>query len=398
MVLKPISRGLVPSPVDSQAKFDDFVTQYLNKCDDLISYTRRYPVVRESEAMTVQRQNRNPHEDHRWLRRNVVVASDKQQQQQQQQQQQITYDDLKSVLFVNRADHLARWTPMMTGLERIEAIVPNLCDVFRYSFKSQGLRARRDYCQLVIKREFLGEAAKPKPRLFTPSASMANLVAASMRSQSSMNLAAAHHHHHAPGSPTGYPMRSDSSPASPTLSIGGNNGGVFHKGLKSARSVVDLHDQTQGYAASFLPPPPPPPFLPPQNQFAGLDSHGYSDTRSLHPSTAAIDDDDDDAGDDDARRQGAGGGKPVRRFQIISIPMLHRSCTAQRGHVRAFYESYEEIREYADGRVEWICIHHSDFSGWVPSFMSDRSIANAFPREADALLHYVGKLKAGTAT
>ncbi|KAJ2499917.1 hypothetical protein GGI11_007918, partial [Coemansia sp. RSA 2049] len=233
MVLKPISRAVVPSPVDSQAKFDDFVTQYLNKCDDLISYTRRYPVVRESEAMTVQRQNRNPHEDHRWLRRNVAIATDG--------KQAVSYDDLKSVLFVNRADHLPRWTPMMAGLERIEAIVPNLCDVFRYSFRSQGLRARRDYCQLVIKREFLGEAARPKPRLFTPSASMANLVAASMRSQSSMNLAAIHSHGHqyAPGSPVGYPMRSDSSPASPTLSIsnGGGGGGVFHKGLKSARSV-----------------------------------------------------------------------------------------------------------------------------------------------------------------
>ncbi|KAJ1733023.1 hypothetical protein H4S06_002443 [Coemansia sp. BCRC 34490] len=391
MVLKPISRAVVPSPVDSQAKFDDFVTQYLNKCDDLISYTRRYPVVRESEAMTVQRQNRNPHEDHRWLRRNVAIATDG--------KQAVSYDDLKSVLFVNRADHLPRWTPMMAGLERIEAIVPNLCDVFRYSFRSQGLRARRDYCQLVIKREFLGEAARPKPRLFTPSASMANLVAASMRSQSSMNLAAIHGHQYAPGSPVGYPMRSDSSPASPTLSIsnGINSGaGVFHKGLKSARSVVDLHDQTQAYAAASLPPPP---FLPPQNQFAGLDSHGYSDARSLHPSSgAAAGDDGDDDDDDDARRRAAAGGKPVRRFQIVSIPMLHRSCTAQRGHVRAFYESYEEVREYADGRVEWICIHHSDFSGWVPSFMSDRSIANAFPREAEALLHYVEKLKAGTAT
>ncbi|KAJ2246688.1 hypothetical protein GGH97_002388 [Coemansia sp. RSA 475] len=79
----------------------------------------------------------------------------------------------------------------------------------------------------------------------------------------------------------------------------------------------------------------------------------------------------------------------VRRFQIVSVPVQHTNCTPQRGFVRAVSESYEEIREYADGRVEWVCIHHSDFSGWVPSFMADHSIATAFPKEADALLDYI---------
>ncbi|KAJ1798675.1 hypothetical protein LPJ59_002345 [Coemansia sp. RSA 2399] len=369
MVLKPVSRTAVPSPLENQRKFDEFVTQYLNKCDDLISYTRRYPVVKETPAMTVQRQNRNPHEDHRWLRRNVFVRDGG-----------ITYDELKAVLYMNRADHLAQWTPMMAGLERIEAIVPNLCDVFRYSFKAHGLKAKRDYCQLVIKREFVGEAARPKPRIFTPSASMANL-ALHARSQSSMHLPMS------AGlvSPPGF---GDRSPTSPTLSINGGPN-AYHKGLKSARSIVDFHEyQHLGtYTAA-----PPLPSNKQTNQYAGLnpyDSFRQQPNASPAIQSNAINNDEDD---DDVESQSNASTQPLRRFQIVSVPMLHKNCTTQRGHVRAFYESYEEVREFADGSIEWICIHHSDFSGWMPSFMSDRSIASAFPKEADSLLEYVARL------
>ncbi|KAJ1885918.1 hypothetical protein LPJ66_009887, partial [Kickxella alabastrina] len=169
MVLNPIKRSQIPSPLEDQRNFDELITQYLNKCDDLLSYTKRYPVVKKTAQMTVQRQNRNPHEEHRWLRRDIQL--------------QISYNDLKSILFINRADHLPRWTPQMLAAEKVESIVPNLCDVYRYTFRSQGIKARRDYCQLVVKREFTGDIARVKPRIFTPSASMTNLAQV-MRSQS----------------------------------------------------------------------------------------------------------------------------------------------------------------------------------------------------------------------
>ncbi|KAJ2880014.1 hypothetical protein FB639_002936, partial [Coemansia asiatica] len=191
MVLKPIRRSVVPSPLENQRHFDDFVTQYLNKCDDLLSYTKRYPLIKQTPLMTVQRQNRNPHETHRWLRRNVHVSTGR----------ETSYDELKSILFVNRAEHLANWVPLMQTVDKVESIVPNLCDVYRFVYRSQGMKAKRDYCQLVVKREFLGEWARPKPRIFTPSASMANL-AQSIRSQSSTNLAVQ----------TGYSMDMNSMP------------------------------------------------------------------------------------------------------------------------------------------------------------------------------------------
>ncbi|KAJ1662660.1 hypothetical protein IW140_005580 [Coemansia sp. RSA 1813] len=375
MVLKPVSRTVVPSPLENQRKFDDFVTQYLNKCDDLISYTKRYPVVKETAMMTVQRQNRNPHEDHRWLRRDVMIRDGR-----------TSYDELKSVLFVNRAEHLAKWTPMMAGIEQIESIVPHMCDVFRYTFKSQGLKAKRDYCQLVIKREFIGEEARPKPRLFTPSASVANL-ALNMRSQSSMNLSSMYHQGPMSAGLVSPPGYGDHSPTSPTLSI--NN--VYHKGLKSARSVVDFHEQQNAYSMT---PPPLPKQQMPQTQYAGLNPHDSMRQQWLpkqpnSPIQANVSQRNTSTEEDEMQPDAST--KPIRRFQIVSVPMFHKNCTTQRGHVRAFYESYEEVREFSDGRVEWICIHHSDFSGWVPSFMSDRSIANAFPREADSLLEYVHK-------
>ncbi|KAJ2720839.1 hypothetical protein GGI07_004361 [Coemansia sp. Benny D115] len=376
MVLKPIKRALVPSPLEDQRAFDEFVTQYLNKCDDLLSYTKRYPVVKQTPLLTVQRQNRNPHEDHRWLRRNVTITA-------------ATYDDLKSVLFVNRDDHLARWTPLLQGVEKVESIVPNLCDVYRYAFKSQGMKAKRDYCQLVIKREFLGETARPKPRIFTPSASMANL-ALTLRSQSSTNLAIQtsglmsppqshqqYHHHHQPG-------EYNSVPASPMSPI--SPGTDFYKGMKNARSVMDFHnaDFEQG---SYPPPPPLPTHYTSQTQYVGLSPHDSMRQPRHNPGNNINDDDDDDSiGETDNR--------PIRRFQIVTIPMLHRNCTSQRGYVRAFYETYEEVCEYSDGTVRWTCIHHSDFSGWVPSFMADHSIANAFPREAESLVDYIQKIRA----
>ncbi|KAJ2549931.1 hypothetical protein EV175_004254 [Coemansia sp. RSA 1933] len=360
MVLKPVNRNVVPSPLENQNKFDDFVTQYLNKCDDLISYTRRYPVVKQTETMTVQRQNRNPHEAHRWLRRNIAIRDSS-----------ITYDELRAVLFVNRADHLARWVPQLAAVERVEAIVPNLCDVFRLAFRTQGLQARRDYCQLVIKRELVGSAAKPKPRLYTPSASMANL-ALHARSQSSASLAV-FNGDRPPMSPTNLgAFNGDRPPMSPT--------NVSHKGLKSARSFVDLHDHNSHHT----PPPMPRLNIMPATQYAGL-SPQDSFRQVVPQNTYASDgeEDDDEDGQSEASTQ------PLRRFQIVSVPVLHGSCTTQRGHVRAYYESYEEVREYADGSVEWICIHHSDYAGWVPSFMSDRSIASAFPKEGEALMKYV---------
>ncbi|KAJ2744925.1 hypothetical protein GGI20_002575 [Coemansia sp. BCRC 34301] len=305
MVLTPLRRALIPSPLEDQRKFDEFATQYLNKCDDLLSYTKRYPVVKESKQMTVQRQNRNPHEDHRWLRRNVVINSS-------------SYDELKHILFTARADHLPRWMPHLLSADRVETIVPLLCEVFRYSFKSQGLKANRDYCQLVVMREFLGDTARPKPRIFTPSASMANLALLGSRTQSSTNL---------------NDQFADNAFSSSRVDT---------RGLKSARSMADFQKQNIG----------------------SLPRSSDECVESCAP-------------------------RPVRRFQVVTIPIAHRSCTEQRGFVRAFYESYEEVREYEDGHVEWSCIHHSDYSGWVPSFVADHSIASAFPKEAESLLDYI---------
>ncbi|KAJ1957858.1 hypothetical protein GGI12_004900, partial [Dipsacomyces acuminosporus] len=144
MVLKPLRRSLVPSPLEESRKFDEFATQYFNKCDDLLSYTRRYPVIKETDLMVVQRQNRNPNEEHRWLRREVYLTT-----------RITTYEELKHVLFLNRTENLPNWLPLLQKVESIESIVPNLCEVYRYCFKSQGLKAKRDYCQLVLKREFL---------------------------------------------------------------------------------------------------------------------------------------------------------------------------------------------------------------------------------------------------
>ncbi|KAJ2002779.1 hypothetical protein H4R26_003435 [Coemansia thaxteri] len=106
MVLTPIKRSIVPSPLEDQRRFDDFVTQYLNKCDDLLSYTKRYPTVKQTDLLTVQRQNRNPHEEHRWLRRNLQIT-----------RRETTYDELRSVLFVNRAEHLPRWMPHLLAAD-----------------------------------------------------------------------------------------------------------------------------------------------------------------------------------------------------------------------------------------------------------------------------------------
>lgn len=292
MVLIPVRRSLVPSPLESD-KFEDFVTQYLNKCDDLLSYTQRYPTTKQTQHLSVQRQNRNPHEAHRWLRRNVQLPAD--------------YDTVKQILFSNRAEHLPRWMPHLQQAERIECLVPNLCEVFRYAYKSPGLKAKRDYCQLVIMRELIGDCARPKPRVFTASTSVTNLA--------SLRLRSAHQS---------------------TTDLGSNT-------LKTVRSMADV------------------------NRFAGLENEheSYLDQELTN--------------------------KPVRRFQVVSVPLLHKSCTQQRGYVRAVYESYEEISEFADGRVQWVSIYHSDFSGWIPSFVSDKSVASQFPREAQALIDYLPK-------
>ncbi|KAJ2079145.1 hypothetical protein H4R24_003975 [Coemansia sp. RSA 988] len=364
MVLKPIKRSVVPSPLSEATKFEELVTQYLNKCDDLLSYTRRYPTVKETLQITLQRQNRNPHENHRWLRRNVTIES-------------VSYDELKSLLFVNRSEHMPRWMPQMMSDEKIECIVPNLCEVHRFSFKSAGLKSKRDYCQLVVKREFIGDAARPKPRIFTPSASMANLAVA-YRSQSSSNLPS-------------YAEMNQSASLSPA---------------PLARSVVDFHDTSRDpspygnthFTSSRLmdarvPPLPTQPQqqlssaqqVVPQSNYVGL---APQDSMRNHNDSANPAQDDDD---DTAQSSGT---RPIRRFQIVTVPMLHKNCTEQRGFVRAVYESYEEVREYEDGRLEWICIYHSDFSGWIPSFMADHSIAQSFPKEADALLDYVQKSRA----
>ncbi|KAJ2780031.1 hypothetical protein H4R18_003686 [Coemansia javaensis] len=344
MVLRPIRRAAVPSALEEPHKFDDFVTQYLNKCDDLLSYTQRYPTTQHAGMVRMQRQNRSPHESHRWLRRTVRVP-----------RELASYDELRQALFVDRAEHAARWTPQMTACERVESIVPNLCEVLWLAFRSLGLAAKRDYCQMVVRREFVGHAARPKPRLFTPSASVTNLAHV-FRSQSTASLNNPAHLQCASLPP---------SPPSPGLPL---TDGYF--GLAHARSVVDLHDAV---AASTRDPSPyghtrsRSNLAVPQNQYAGLcpqESIYYND-----PAVAAD--------------------VPVRRFQIVVVPIVHRDCPERRGFVRAVYESYEEVREYADGRVEWICIYHSDFSGWVPAFVADRFVASAFPKEAHALLDYV---------
>ncbi|ORX67975.1 hypothetical protein DL89DRAFT_269136 [Linderina pennispora] len=310
MVLKPIRRSVIPSPLENSQKFDEFITQYFNKCDDLLSYT---------PAIPVQRQNRNPNEDHRWLRRDVYVTT------------QTSYDELKSILFLGRADHLPQWMPSMVNIDAVEALVPNVAEVFRYCFKSGGLKAKRDYCQLVLKREFLGEQAHKKPRIFTPSMSMTNLANMMRASQSTTNLGI------------------HSVPTSPLAVNPINERGCSH------------------YPASLHSPESPKPF-------AQQPHHQQEQSRfvGLNQASQAVQDDDD---------------------SVVTVPIAHSNCTEQRGYVRAFYETYEEVREYSNGDVEWSCIHHSDFSGWIPSFMADKSIATGFPKEADALLAYVQRVR-----
>ncbi|KAJ1944239.1 hypothetical protein FBU59_002657 [Linderina macrospora] len=352
MVLKPIRRSVIPSPLENSQKFDEFITQYFNKCDDLLSYTQRYPVVKENEHMTVQRQNRNPNEDHRWLRRDVYVTT------------QTSYDELKSILFVGRADHLAQWMPSMVHIDTVEALVPNVAEVFRYCFKSGGLKANRDYCQLVLKREFLGEQAHKKPRIFTPSMSMTNLANMMRASQSTTNLGAY------------------STPTSP-LAVNPVN----ERGLQNARSFANLDNaRLQQYPSSLHSPDSQSRNFYDQ-PFAQQPHHQQEQSRfvGLNQASQAVQDDDDSMQGDTRI--------PIRRFQVVTVPIAHSNCTEQRGYVRAFYETYEEVREYSNGDVEWSCIHHSDFSGWVPSFMADKSIAERFPKEADALLAYVQRTR-----
>ncbi|KAJ2715902.1 hypothetical protein H4R19_000945 [Coemansia spiralis] len=309
MVLRPVKRAVVPSPLEEPGKFDEFVTQYLNKCDDLLSYTQRYPTVKATDVVRVQRQRRSPHESRRWLRRTVAVPVG------------VTYDELRRLLFANRAEHLPHWMPQLVGCERVESIVPNLCEAVWLGFRSPGLQARRDYCQMVVRREFVGDQARPKPRLFTPAASMASLAQA-FHSQSSLSLASCVQPH--------------------------------------ADSCVGTHHSSPyGYARSHS-------GRMPAERYAGLSAPGSIHDSAQAPLPA-----------------------PIRRFQIVTVPMSHRGCPARRGYVRAVYEAYEEIREYADRRVEWVCIYHADVSGWVPAFVADRSVVSALPKEAQALLEYV---------
>ncbi|KAJ2758162.1 hypothetical protein IWQ57_006904, partial [Coemansia nantahalensis] len=149
--------------------------------------------------------------------------------------------------------------------------------------------------------------------------------------------------------------------------------------------------------SSPLPLPPPQPAQPTDGYFGAADRpgahnpapHGHARLDSgWQPGPQSSSN-----GSSSSTRDGGGssalGAVPVRRFQIVTVPMAHRACPPRRGYVRAVYEAYEEIREYADARVEWISIYHSDMSGWVPAFVADRSVANAFPKEAHALLDYV---------
>ncbi|KAJ1861285.1 hypothetical protein LPJ73_001061, partial [Coemansia sp. RSA 2703] len=330
MVLTPIRRSAVPSPLTDARGFDEFATQFLNKCDDLLASTQRFPVTKRTEHTTVRRQNRSPHEAHRWLRRDTPLRC--------------SYDDVRHVLFTQRAEHLPQWVPQLSSAECIESIVPNLCAVYRLAFRAQGMRAKRDYCQLVVMRELVGERARPRPRVFTPSASMANLAMLAVRSQSSTNLAvntAGLRGDWAPGSGPGSPTSPVSAPLPP-----------LHKGMRSARSALNLHD-------------------PPSPAYAGL-------TPPLPHQFDQYDQDDDGVVAQDRQI--------VRRFQVVSVPLLHPQCTPQRGHVRAVYEAYEEVREFSDGSVEWSCVHHADLDGWLPRVVADKAVAAAVPREADALV------------
>ncbi|KAJ1952307.1 hypothetical protein GGI12_006279, partial [Dipsacomyces acuminosporus] len=181
-----------------------------------------------------------------------------------------------------------------------------------------------------------------------------------------------------------YDGYSSGSPAmSPPLGYP-NSPPMGNRGMKNAKSFIDLHDpelngsssgsghyaasMSGGYNGNS-------PYMQ-QSKFAGLSP---PQGQNLH-----MNDNDSMDGSDVER-------KPVRRFQVITVPLLHRNCTEQRGYVRAYYETYEEVREYSNGDVEWSCIHHSDFSGWIPSFLSDSSIASAFPKEAESLVEYVAK-------
>ncbi|KAJ1886372.1 hypothetical protein LPJ66_009663 [Kickxella alabastrina] len=138
--------------------------------------------------------------------------------------------------------------------------------------------------------------------------------------------------------------------------------------MKTARSFMDLENAASEYAASEYAAPPMP--MPLAMMSQPLPSFP---TKSTDTDIDAVH-------------------RPVRRrFQVVTIPMDHKNCTPQKGYVRAFYETYEEVREFEDGSVEWSCIHHSDFSGWLPGFMADHSIASAFPKEGESFIEYIAK-------
>ncbi|OLY78823.1 hypothetical protein AYI68_g5540 [Smittium mucronatum] len=477
MTLTPIKLSVVPEP--DSPDFMDFVSNYENKCNDFMYYSSKWPIIKSKNNILIKKRARSPGDVKRWFCREVCSND-------------IKYDKLRQILLLGDGDVVR--TKSKKGLvanKRVEAIAPGLVDVWHTLYSKRWGGGKRDFCSLIIKKEYTDSKSAQPRKLYTPASSYANLATLTE------NFHNMHHHH--------LPTISPKPPSIPLPSISPHirktpSASTFPRGLvrDSEPETISLkshpvdHVNTDSSLTSFsfepvtglqLPPPSQlvpfngetiigskkipqskhhlhneltnglskplssqmPPFnsestnglkKSPSSQIVPFNAEQTNGLRKLsqphhhhhHPlneqtnglgnlpqSQLSIHSEpinglknlpqsqlslsiEPTNGSKKPQRQksphskssgptsskkhsshGTSSPTPscgntiVRKFQVIGVPIAHPSCPKESGYTRAFIESFTEVRELANGDVEWITVQNFSPGGWLVKSVADRA-------------------------
>ncbi|KAK4698915.1 hypothetical protein P7C70_g7355, partial [Phenoliferia sp. Uapishka_3] len=80
-----------------------------------------------------------------------------------------------------------------------------------------------------------------------------------------------------------------------------------------------------------------------------------------------------------------------RRFQIISIPVVHPDAPVRKGYVRGRYVAVEDVEEAENGEVLWRMATASSAEGSIPKSVADMAMPGTIAEDVPSFVKWLSK-------
>ncbi|OMJ15103.1 hypothetical protein AYI69_g8320 [Smittium culicis] len=326
MVLSPIKLSVIPQ--DDKNAFMEFISNYENKCNDLMYYSSKWPTIKSKNNILIRKRVRNPGDMKRWYCREVCSN-------------EIKYEEIRKLLLGSESENFKSKTcKNLVSNNCVQSFIPGRVGVYHTLFSKRWGGGKRDFCSLEIKKEFNDNRSALVRKHYTPANSYANLslLGENAKYRTGSSSASNSNPHSITPSPIITPTPTISTIATNELkAMGGDPNNSRNIALNSLLSKPSRVSISKAHPSDISPSPHSSNFI-------------------------------------------------TRKFQIISVPLNHPKCLKESGYTRSFIESFTEVRELSNGDIEWITVQNYVPGGWLVKSIADRAYFDELFGDCESIL------------